>query len=100
MKYYRKCLIINPQGKLKLMNGTNRDGRNMIEDSLRCGRKYMSKHEQHVEKVRKVVHSNRPLRMREVPDEAGISKKSCHEILNKNLGMWRVAAKSVCVSAD
>jgi hypothetical protein len=35
----------------------------------------MSPDEQHVEKVREVVRSNRCLTVWEVPDEAGISKK-------------------------
>jgi signal recognition particle subunit SEC65 len=55
----------------------------------------MSKHEQHVKKVCEVVRSNRQLTGREVPDEAGILKKSCSEILNENLGMRHAAAKSV-----
>ena len=33
--------------------------------------------------------------MREVADEVGISKTSCHEILTENLGMQCVAAKFV-----
>ena len=33
--------------------------------------------------------------MQEVPDEAGILKKLCHDILNENLGMRHVGAKFV-----
>ena len=55
----------------------------------------MSKNERHVEKVCEVVHSYRRLTVQEVPDEAGILKKSCWEILNENLGMRHIAAKPV-----
>jgi len=55
----------------------------------------MSLDEKHVAKVREVNCSNRCLTVQEVPDEAGISKKLCRRILNENLGMRHVAAKSV-----
>jgi len=48
-----------------------------------------------VKKVREVVSSNRDLTMREVPDEAGISKTSYRKILTENLGMQHFAVRSV-----
>ena len=49
----------------------------------------------HVAKVREVIRSNRRLTVREVAEEVSISKMACHEILTENLGMHRIAAKSV-----
>jgi DNA-binding transcriptional regulator GbsR (MarR family) len=49
----------------------------------------------HVEKVRAVIHENRCLTLCEVSEEVGISKSSCHTILTKKLEMHRVAAKFV-----
>jgi glucose-6-phosphate-specific signal transduction histidine kinase len=54
-----------------------------------------SKNEENFQKVRKVFRSNRHLTVRVVPDEAGISKSTCREILTENLGMHRVAAEFV-----
>ena len=45
--------------------------------------------------MREVVSSNRDLTMREVPDEAGISKTSYRKILTENLGMQHFAVRSV-----
>jgi hypothetical protein len=49
----------------------------------------------HIEKVRSVVRENRRLTVREVSEEAGICKSSCHTILTEKLKMHRVAAKFV-----
>jgi len=43
-------------------------------------------------KVRKLIHF---LTIREVAEEAGISKTMCHEILTENFGLHHVAAKFV-----
>jgi hypothetical protein len=63
---------------------TNKDSGNSIEDSPCSGRQSTSPDEQHVVKVCEVIHSNRCLTVREVPDEAGISKKLCRKILTEN----------------
>ena len=49
----------------------------------------------HVEKVLAVIRQNRRLTVREVAEEAGICKSSCHLILTDKLKMRRVAAKFV-----
>ena len=54
----------------------------------------------HEVKVCENVHSNRWLTLREVPDEVGISKKSCCGTLTEHLGMRRVADKYVPQSAE
>ncbi|PNF43546.1 hypothetical protein B7P43_G03939, partial [Cryptotermes secundus] len=48
-----------------------------------------------IEKVRALIMKNRRLAIREVADEAGISRGSANTILTEDLGMRRVAAKSV-----
>jgi hypothetical protein len=59
------------------------------------GQQSTSPDEYNVVKVCEVICSNRCLTVQEVPDEAGISKKSCGRILTENLCMKRIAAKSV-----
>jgi len=49
----------------------------------------------HVEKVLTVVCQNRRLTAREVAEEVGTCKSSCHTILPEKLKMRRVAAKFV-----
>jgi len=51
----------------------------------------------HVEKVLavRVIRQNRRLTVREVAEEAGICKSSCHLILTDKRKMRHVAAKSV-----
>jgi len=54
----------------------------------------------HEVKVCEIVHSNRWLTLREVPDKVGILKKSCCGTLTEHLGMRCVAGKYVPQSAD
>jgi len=49
----------------------------------------------HVEKALAVIRQNRRLAAREVVEEAGICKSSCHLILTEKLKMRRVVAKLV-----
>ena len=49
----------------------------------------------HVEKVLAVIRQNRHRTVREVAEEVGICKNSCHLILTDKLKMRRVAAKLV-----
>jgi len=49
--------------------------------------------EDHVEKVLAVIRKNRRLTVREVAEEVGVCKSSCHLILTEKLKMRRVAAK-------
>jgi len=49
----------------------------------------------HVEKVLTVMRQNCRLTVREVAEEVGICKSSCHLILTEKLKMCRVAAKFV-----
>jgi DNA-directed RNA polymerase specialized sigma subunit len=53
------------------------------------------KNEENIQKVWKVIGSNRHLTIHELEEEAGISKTMYHEILTENLGMHFVAAISV-----
>ena len=49
----------------------------------------------HVEKVLALIRQNHRLTVREVNEEAGICKSSCHQIFTDKLKMRRVAAKLV-----
>ena len=49
----------------------------------------------HIEKVFVVIRQNRRLTVREVAEEVGICKSSCHLILTEKRKMRRVAAKFV-----
>jgi len=70
-------------------------GRMSIEDDPKSGRPSSSTGNNHIEKVRSVICENRHLTIREVSEEVGICKSSCHTILTEKLKMHRVAAKFV-----
>jgi len=66
-----------------------------VGEDPRPGRTSTSTDDDHVERVRAVIHGNRRLTVREVADEVGISIGSCHQILTENLQIRRVSAKFV-----
>jgi hypothetical protein len=68
-------------------------GRTSIEDNPKSGWPSKSMDDDHVEKVRAVIHENHRLTVREVSEEVGICKSSCHTILTEKLKMHCVAAK-------
>ena len=70
-------------------------GRTSTEDDTKCGRPSTSMEDDHVEKVLAVIRQNRRLTLREVAEEEGICKRSCHLILTDKLKMRCVAAKFV-----
>src|SRR5215469_10129469 len=72
-----------------------KSGRTSIEDDPKSGRPSSSTGDDHIEKVRSVIRENRRLTVREVFEEVGICKSSCHTILTEKLKMHRVAAKFV-----
>jgi len=72
-----------------------KSGRTSIEDDPKSGRPSTPMDDDHVEKVLAVIRQNRRLNVREVAEEAGICKSSCHLILTEKRKMRRVAAKFV-----
>jgi len=72
-----------------------KSGRMSIEDDPKSGRPSSSMGDDHIEKVRSVICENRRLTIREVSEEVGICKSSCHTILTEKLKMRCVAAKFV-----
>ena len=52
----------------------------------------------HVEKVVAVIRQNRHLTVREVAEDVGIGKSSCHLVLTYELKMRHVAAKFVRIT--
>jgi len=69
--------------------------RTSIEDDPQSGRPSTSMDDDHVVKVLALIRQNRRLTVREVAEEVGICKSSCHQILTDKLKMRRVAAKFV-----
>ena len=69
--------------------------RTSIEDDPKSGRPSTSMDDDHFEKVLAVIRQNRRLTVREVAEEVGVCKSSCHLILTDKLKMRRVAAKFV-----
>jgi len=72
-----------------------KSGRTSIKDDSKSGRLSTSMDDDHVEKVLALIRQNRRLTVREVDEEVGICKRSCHQILTDKLKMRRVAAKFV-----
>ena len=72
-----------------------KSGRTSIKDDPKSGQPSSSTGDDHIEKVRSVIRENRHLTIREVSEEVGICKSSCHTILTEKLKMHRVAAKFV-----
>jgi len=74
-------------------------GRTSIEDDPKYGQPSMSMDDDHVENVLAVICQNRHLTVREVAEEVGICKSSCHLILTENPKM-SCCCKIFAVSAD
>jgi histone-lysine N-methyltransferase SETMAR len=72
-----------------------KSGRTSIEYDPKSGRPSSSMGDDNIEKVRSVICENRRLTVREVSEEIGICKSSCHTILTEKMKMHRVAAKFV-----
>ena len=72
-----------------------KSGRNSVEDDPKFCKPSSSSGDDHIEKVRSVIRENRRLTIREVSEEVGICKSSCHTILTEKLKLHRVAAKFV-----
>ena len=70
-----------------------KSGRTSIEGDPKSGRPSTSMDDDHVEKVLAVIRQNRRLTLREVAEEVGICKSSCHLILTDKLRVSHVAVK-------
>ena len=73
----------------------SKSDRTSIEEDPKSGRPSTSMDDDHVEKVLPVIRQNRRLTVREVAEEVGICKSSCHLILIDKLKMHRVVANFV-----
>jgi C4-type Zn-finger protein len=72
-----------------------------VGEDPRPGHISTSKNDDHVERVRAVIHGNRCLTVQEVADELGISVGSDHQIFAEKLQMHRVSTKFVpCLLTD
>jgi [histone H3]-lysine36 N-dimethyltransferase SETMAR len=72
-----------------------KSGNESVEDEQRSGRPSTSKTDENVQKVSKLIRSNRRLTIRELTEELNISYGSVQSILTDNLQMRRVSAKFV-----
>jgi len=70
-----------------------KSGRTSVEDDPKSGRPSTSMDDDHVEKVLAVIRQNRRLTVREVAEEVGICKSSCHLILTDKLQVHLVSAQ-------
>jgi len=72
-----------------------KSGRKSIEDDPKSGRPSTSMDDDHVDKVLAVIRQNRRLTVREVAEEVGVCKSSCHLILTEN-GRCVVLPQNLC----
>jgi len=72
-----------------------KEGQTSVKNNENIGQPSTSKKQRKHPKSSKVIRPNCRLTVREVAEEAKISKSTCHEILTENLGMQCVAAKFV-----
>lgn len=72
-----------------------KEGRTPVKDNERPGRPSTSKTNEIVAHVREIIQNNRRLTIREVAEDIRILYGSCQEILTKELGISRIAAKIV-----
>jgi len=72
-----------------------KEGRMAVGEDPRPGRPSTTTNDDHVDRVLTVIRGNRCLTVREVADEVGISRGSCHQIFTGKLQMRRVSAKVV-----
>jgi len=72
-----------------------KSGRTFIEDDRKSGRPSTSMDDDYVAKMLAVIRQNPRPTFREVAEEVGICKSSCHLILTDKLQMRCVAAKFV-----
>jgi len=72
-----------------------------VGEDPRPGWPSTSTNDNHVERVRAVIHGNRRLTVWEVADRVGISIGSCHQIFTEKLHMCHISAKFVlCLFTD
>ena len=72
-----------------------RNGCESVEDEERSGRPSISKTQENVERVSKMIRSNRRLTIREIYEDLNISYGSVQNILTTDLNMRRVSAECV-----
>ena len=72
-----------------------KDGRTSVESDPRSGRPPKSRNDEMIAKVRKIIHNNRRLTVREIADDCGISVASGDAVLTDDLHMKPVWAKYV-----
>ena len=69
-----------------------------IEEDPKCGRPSTSMDDDHFEKMLTLIRQNRRLTVREVAEEIGICKSSCHQILTDKLKM-RPCCRKICTAS-
>jgi len=72
-----------------------KEGRMLVGEDPRPGRRSTPTNDDHVERVRAVIRGNRRLTVREVADEVSISIGSDHQIFTEKLQMRRIGAEFV-----
>ena len=70
-------------------------GRTDVEDDPKSGRPTTSRNEENIQKVKKLVRSDRRLTVRMLAEELGLRRESVRLILTEDLGMKKICAKMV-----
>lgn len=70
-------------------------GRTDVEDDPKSGRPTTSRNEENIQKVKKLVRSDRRLTVRMLAEELGLRRESVRIILTEDLGMKKICAKMV-----
>ena len=77
-----------------------KEGQTSVVNCECSGQISISKYEENIQKLWKVIRSNGRWTVCEVAEEAGVSKTMHHMILTENFGMHHVAAKFVPCSSN
>ena len=70
-------------------------GRDDVEDDPKYGRPTTSRNEENIQKVKKLVRSDRRMTVRMLAEELGMGRESGRTILAEDLGMKKISAKMV-----
>ena len=89
-----EATYLGPKQRLSVVQNVFR-GREDVNDEERTEHPSTSTQNKIINKVRKIVLTNRRITVREVAEVIHISISSCHSLFTNNLGIRRVAAKFV-----
>ena len=72
-----------------------KEGRENVQDDPRSGQPKMQRTDANVDRVRKLVRSDRRLRVRVIAEELNMNRETVRQIVKEDLGMRKFSAKMV-----